>query len=258
MKIKTGYNEKNCSLSVKEVDMDSRIVKGYFSAFGSIDSDRDMIMKGAFAKSIAKHGPDSTSNRKIHHLAYHDTTRIVGKIQILKEDDTGLYFESKMGTHTEGEDSLRMYNEGLINEHSFGFNYIEEKMEKVEAKSDDDGPGEEQDYWKIHEVQLWEGSHVAFGANENTPNLTGVKSQKDLNDILDTLSQREEKLIRAIKDGSYSELYNQMFEVELRQIGNHYKSLIHFEPIKAHANEDDSDCHDDETKKYYENLILKS
>ena len=250
MKTKKGYAEKNCSIAVKEVDTDSRIVKGYYGAFGNIDSDRDMGMKGMFSKSIQSHGPDSESNRKIHHLAFHDTTRIAGKIQVLKETDQGLYFETKMGTHTEGEDTLRMYKEGLITEHSYGFNYIPDRMELVESKAD----GEES-YYKLHEVQLWEGSHVAFGANQNTPNLTGIKSQKDLNDILDTLSERTEKLVRAIKDGSYSEKYNQMFEVELRQIGNSYKALIHFEPIKVPSSGGNSSSHDDKKKQYLLKLL---
>lgn len=240
---KKGYAEKNCSLPVKEVDTDGRIVKGLFAAFGNIDTDRDMGMKGMFANSIAKHGPDSTSNRKIHHLAFHDTRRIAGKIQVLKETDEGLYFETKMGTHTEGEDTLRMYNEGLITEHSYGFNYIPEKTETVKGKD------EEETYYKLHEVKLWEGSHVSFGANEHTPNLTGIKSQKDLNDILDTLGERTERLVRAIKDGNYSELYNQMFEVELRQINNSYKSMITFDGLKVKPIVDISKNHDEERRQ---------
>lgn len=248
---KTGYAEKTCSIAIKEIDTDLRIVKGYYASFGNIDSDQDMGIKGMFTKSIEKHGPDSDSNRKIHHLSFHDTTRPAGKIQVLKEDDKGLYFETKMGTHTDGEDALRMYKDDIITEHSFGFNYIMDKTEYVEPTEKDSG------FWKLHEVQLWEGSHVVFGANENTPNLTNVKSQKDLNDILEKNEERTEKFLRAIKDGSYSEKYNQMFEIELRQIGKQYKSLIQFEPIKARAKSDlPLTNHDDKVKEYLTALAI--
>jgi len=147
----------------KGIDISKRIVKGYFSAFNSKDADKDVILQGAFAKSILEHGVDSASNRKIKHLANHMVFDIVGNLTELKEDGYGLYFESAIGTHAKGEDAWRMYNEGLITEHSIGFNYISEKM-KFEQESDT---------YYISEVKLWEGSYVTWGANENTPNLTG-------------------------------------------------------------------------------------
>jgi hypothetical protein len=156
-----------------------------------------------------------------------------------------------MGTHTDGDDALKMYNEKIITEHSYGFNYIWDKTEYIEPTEKDAG------YYKLHEVQLWEGSHVTFGANENTPNLTNVKSQKDLNDMLDNLTERNEKLIRAIKDGSYSDKYNQMFEVEMRQIMNQCKSLIHFEPTKAHASKDPIPSSHDDKKLLFLNILAK-
>jgi len=92
--MKKGYSNKNTTLAIKEVDTDSRIVKGYFSAFDNVDSDGDMIIKGAFSKSLQEHSPESKSNRKISHLAYHNVTRPVGVLKVLLEDDKGLYFES--------------------------------------------------------------------------------------------------------------------------------------------------------------------
>ena len=44
---------KRCNIKA-ELNEDSRIVKGYFSAFGNVDSDKDVIVKGAFLKSRVK------------------------------------------------------------------------------------------------------------------------------------------------------------------------------------------------------------
>lgn len=235
----TGIQYKSINAVVKEVDFEERIVKGYFSSFGVVDSDADRGNKGMFANSINQNGPDSKSNRKIAHLAYHDLTRPSGKIIELKEDDFGLYFASKMGTHRDGDDALRMYKEGIIREHSYGFEYIPDKMEfipldedKIKVMGLEDNKAVEfyGGIFDLMEVKLYEGSYVVFGANSETPNLSEVKNQEDLNNILDNLDQRVEILAKAIKDGNYQEKYSNMFDVELKQIQRSYKDLINFEP----------------------------
>ena len=50
---------------------------------------------------------------------------------IQKEDDYGLYFEAKIVDTEAGEDTLKLYEEGLINQHSIGFSTI--KQNKVDA-----------------------------------------------------------------------------------------------------------------------------
>jgi len=222
----------SCSLPILEVkaDSESGIVEGYFSGFGNIDSDQDRILSGAFSKSIKEHGPDSSSNRKIAHLAYHDTTRPLGVIQELKEDETGLYFRSKMGSHTEGQDFLKMYQEGIIREHSIGFNYI---VDKIKQTTERDEEGREYSVWDISEVKLWEGSAVVFGKNSETPNLSIVKSQEDINKHLEEINERMEVFIKALTDDKLSQKYNNLFTLELMQLKHQYNSLLIFEePLK--------------------------
>ena len=229
---KKGYKNMSCSLPILEVkaDSESGIVEGYFSGFGNIDSDQDRILSGAFSKSIKEHGPDSSSNRKIAHLAYHDTTRPLGVIQELKEDQTGLYFLSKMGSHTEGQDFLKMYQEGIIREHSIGFNYIADKIKQTTERDEE---GREYSVWDISEVKLWEGSAVVFGANSETPNLSIVKSQEDINKHLEEINERMEVFIKALTDDKLSQKYNNLFTLELMQLKHQYNSLLNFEePLK--------------------------
>lgn len=249
--MKKGYSNKSTNLAIKDVDTDSRMVSGYFASFDNIDSDGDMIMKGAFTKSIQEHGVHSDSNRKISHLAFHDVTRPVGILKVLKEDEKGLYFESELGTHTEGEDALRMYKDGIIREHSIGFNYIGDKVKFIDVESDKTDNALVQQlggYWQVHEVKLWEGSFVTFGANSETPNLTGIKSQEDVNNQLAKLKARMEVFVKALKDGNYSEKYNSLFEVELMQISKQYESLVTFEPFQKETQSDESDSKEGDEK----------
>jgi len=249
--MKKGYTNKATSLEVKDVDIDSRIVKGYFSSFNNVDSDGDMIMKGAFTKSIQEHGVDSPSNRKISHLAFHDVTRPVGNLKVLKEDSNGLYFESEIGTHDDGENALKMYKDGIIREHSIGFNYIQDKTNFIEVekeKTDNELVKSIGGFWAISEVKLWEGSFVTFGANAETPNLSSIKSQDDVTKCLDQLKQRMDTFIKALKDGNYNEKYNQLFEVELMQITKQFESLVNYEPFQKESQNDESDSTKDNQK----------
>ena len=246
----------SCNLPILEVkaDIENGIVEGYFSGFGNIDSDQDRILKGAFSKSIKEHGPDSSINRKIAHLAYHDTTRPLGVLQELKEDETGLYFRSKMGSHTEGQDFLKMYQEGIIREHSIGFNYIADKIKQTTERDEE---GREYSVWDISEVKLWEGSAVVFGANSETPNLSIVKSQEDINKHLEEINERMEVFIKSLTDGKLSEKYNNLFTLELMQLKQQYNSLLQFEKPSKDTLQDQEPSEEEKRKAEEKELKTK-
>lgn len=176
---------KSQGLEIKDVSTSNRMVTGYFAAFDMLDSDGDIIQKGAFTKTIAERGPQGTGRRRIKYLQDHDPYKTVGTIQVLKEDNYGLYYEGKVGTHTAGEDFLKMVTEGIIAEHSFGYRVIqEEKNQKGENV--------------LKELFMKEGSGLQVdAANPFTP-VTGVKSAEDVV----TLFQALEK---ALKSGTYSD-----------------------------------------------------
>ena len=223
---KDGYGEKSFILQPDSIKIEdaTRMVSGYFAAFNNIDADRDKILPGSFKRSIEEHGPGAARNRKIAHLAYHDVTRPVGTIKELQEDDNGLFFRSEMGSHTDGEDAFKMYREGIITEHSVGFNYVPDKIKLVE---DQNNP--EKSYFEISEVKLWEGSFVVFGSNSETPNTTGLKSQADVDSALDLLNERMDTFIRALTDRQFSEKFNRMAQVELMQLKRRYNEIATYE-----------------------------
>ena len=114
---------KNYDASIKDLDVETGVVTGYFSQFNSIDLDGDVIMPGAFTKTIAERGPDS-SKPEIAYLWQHDTYRPLGKLMVLREDSFGLYFEAKMSDTSYGKDALKLYRDGVITQHSIGYQVI--------------------------------------------------------------------------------------------------------------------------------------
>lgn len=197
---------KGFDISFKDIDVKQGIVTGYFAHFGSIDSDGDRILPGAFTKTVNENGPNGT--QLIKHLLDHDKTKAVGKIEILKEDGVGLYYESKAGRHTLGRDFLLMAEDGILNQHSFGYRVI-----KQNKKSDAND---------LTELAMMEGSSIQFlGANRNTP-ITGVKSFDALFDEMDTLE-------KALRNGRYSDEAFLMIEEKLKSLN------AAFEPFKKHS-----------------------
>jgi hypothetical protein len=210
------------TLAIKDVDMTSRRVKGYLAGFGNKDSDDDIILKGAFAKSLSENGVNSTSNRRIAHLYQHNMSRIIGVFEELKEDDLGLYFVSKMLETSEGNDRLIEYQSGALREHSIGFKYIWDKVEY----------DDEQDAYIIKEVKLYEGSAVTFGANENTPYLGTFKNNESKEQILERLNQDFASNIEITKGKASDEAVKAAYyRIELIQKA--YNDVINTPNVKA-------------------------
>lgn len=268
MKTQNQYGEKSFVIDNIKVDEDSREVEGVFADFNFVDSDSDLLSKDCCDKSIKEHGPDSGANRKIAHLAFHDVTRPVGVLQELKVNSNNqLQFKSILGTHTEGEDALRMYKQGIIREHSIGFRYEKltfipvdsDKVASMDKRNDLDAINREGGYWNVTEIKLYEGSFVTFGANSNTPNYSGIKSQEDIDAELDKLYMRMDILVKALVDGTYRKNYNDLFMLEVEQIKALIKSLVTFESGKqtTHRAKSDEQSSDEVRRNYYLQKLSK-
>jgi HK97 family phage prohead protease len=161
------YTYKSDRLEFKDIDSKKMTVTGYFSKFGNVDSDGDIMMPGAFKRSIADWGPEG--KQRIKHLMNHRPDQPLGRITVLKEDSYGLYYESDLVKTTFGMDFIKMAEGGIITEHSIGFNTLTETKGAL---------GNE-----IKDVKLFEGSSLtAWGANMDTPFL-GFKSEMDINEL---------------------------------------------------------------------------
>jgi len=190
------YNKKAVSASVVDMADDSKTVTVYYSAFGNVDSDGDVIMPGAFTKSIKENGPQGKN--RIWHLFNHSTDKPVSKPKELSEDTFGLKAVVKMPNTTLGRDTYELYKDGHITEHSIGF-----KTVKSQAKTG---------YNEINEIQLFEGSSVLWGANSNTPTVM-VKSE-----IKSTLIDEIAKTIKSLRNGFYTDETFGLLELKLKQL----------------------------------------
>lgn len=218
--------EKTFEASIKDVDLKKGIVEGYFNTWDIVDSDGDELIRGAFLKSLQERGPGSARPR-IMHLWMHDARYPLARFTepgSLVEDKRGLKFVSQVSKTTVGRDVLQLYADGVINEHSIGF-------QTVKNEAADEGHN------RITEVKLWEGSTVTWGANMDTP-VTDLKSL-DAKDMAKNMTERIEILTKSIKNGGYSDDTFVLLELHLQQIKAHYESLI--SQISAGATTDDGD-----------------
>lgn len=196
------YKNVACSeLTLKDIDEKQGKVTGYFSIFGNIDSDGDMIMPGAFKKSLSEGGL-----ARFKHLYQHDSWRPLSGTKkgnlIVREDSKGLYFESTVSQTSWGRDTIKLYVDGVVDEHSVGFQTIRDNSKDK--------------YRELIELKGWEGSTVTWGANEMAL-ATSVKSIEDVNFLL----RKIDGVSKAIKSGKYEneEIFENLeyFLVQLKQ-----------------------------------------
>ena len=187
-----GILELKNNGSVKDVDVSNRKVTGYLSAFDNVDHDNDIIVKGAFQKSIKERF------NNIFFLYQHNWEKSLGKFTSLVEDEKGLYFEAEIVQTSYGIDQLKLYESGLVKEHSIGFQTIKSDRESGGLRT-------------IKEVKLYEGSAVTLGANSNTPFL-GFKSElKQTNDLIT-------KITGLIRNGDLTDDTFIQLELALKQL----------------------------------------
>lgn len=219
------YSYKNGSLSVSFKDADAKkgIVTGYFSKFDNVDSDGDIIRKGAFLKTIREQGPNSQQPR-IKHLMNHNPSMPLGKLTDLKEDSSGLYYESKIGTHTLGSDFIKMVESELITEHSIGYRTMKRnQLQDYEGYMKNPAGG----WFELTELKLMEGSSLtAWGANPLTP-ITGMKGKVDL----DYITKQQHAIEKFCKESDATDETIEMLLLHSKQLSQYIIDLKRTQPV---------------------------
>lgn len=214
-----NYLYKNVDESVQDVDTEKGIVTGYFSIFGNKDSDNDIVLPGAYKKTLKENGPQSERPR-ILHLFMHDPMQILAKPFTLKEDKKGLYFESKISDTSLGRDVLQLYRDKVLTEHSIGYNIVKREVDEKEETQ------------KLIELKLWEGSTVSWGANMDAL-VESVKSEDISKDIWQKIIRKFDALNTAIK-GNYTDDTARVLEIQYNQLKDLVLSLIpKVEPVQS-------------------------
>lgn len=132
--------------------------EGYASTFGNEDQGGDIVVKGAFAKSIAR------GVGKVKMFRDHDRTKIVGVWDELIENEKGLKGRGRLILDTQlGKETHSLLKAGAVDGLSIGFRTIKHRFDQAKPM-----------IRYLEEVDLREISIVPFGMNERAL-ITGVK-----------------------------------------------------------------------------------
>jgi HK97 family phage prohead protease len=216
MQLKNTLVEKqDLGYNIMDVDSEQRRVKAVWARCGNIDYDNDIIVPEAFTKTLAERGP--SGKNLIWSLVDHcaDMNNVIGKPeQIYVENDMLIAITPIVETE-KGEDIIKMYEAGLINQHSIGFSTMKSNVNKEGVRT-------------ITELKLYEGSAVLWGANPETPTL-GFKGEMTIKDKRAELSNRLERLIKSFKGGRFTDETFSLIEIEIKRIQS---ELLEIEVIK--------------------------
>jgi HK97 family phage prohead protease len=194
---------KGIDLGFTGSELKQGIVEGYFALFNNKDLDGDIIERGAFAKTLAERGP--AGKQLIKYQLDHDTKKVVAKITELYEDEKGLKYVAKIGTHTAGKDFQEMIESDLINQHSFGYKTIKQQYDSLSKAN------------RLKELMMSEGSALQFlGANPETT----IISLKNFEDAIETFN----KLDSYIRSSKASDETLLQLDIKLNSLSEYIKA----------------------------------
>ena len=227
--------------SIMDIDSEQRRVKAVWARCGNIDLDNDIIVPEAFTKTIKERGPEGKNLvwSLVDHCA--DMNNVIGKPEQLYVQGDMLIAITPIVETEKGEDIIKMYEAGLINQHSIGFSTIKSNVDKQGIRT-------------ITELKLYEGSAVLWGANPETPTL-GFKGEILEKDKKQELSNRLDKLIKAFKNGRFTDDTFSLIEIEIKRIQS---ELLEIEVIKEITQPEQSVEPVEEEKNENDEQVLKA
>ena len=179
---------KSCGFDVKEIKPDGSF-SGYGSVFNVADSHSEVVMAGAFTKSLREHKKAGTMPAL---LWQHDTREPIGVFTAMKEDDHGLYVEGRLLVNQsvpKADQAYALLKAGAISGLSIGYmTRLHEWDERKRVRY-------------LKEVDLYETSLVTFPAN-TAARITGVKSLGGLK--IENIAEHKRDIEAALRDAGAS------------------------------------------------------
>lgn len=160
---------------IKAVGLENTIISGYAIVFNIIDSQNDIVQKGAF---------EDTKPENIKLLWQHDALKPIGIIKSLYEDDYGLKIQAEINNRILlGKETTELVRQKAIDGLSIGFC----------AK---DFEYDNQGVRLLKKVDLMEISVVTFPANRNAGIINVKKlTEHPINRSLERIEKLLEKLV---------------------------------------------------------------
>ena len=124
-------------------------IEGHGSVFGNVDLGGDVVIPGAFQRTIKEHKANGTMPAM---LWQHNSEEPIGVWSEMHEDERGLYMKGELADTVLGRDARTLLKMGAIQGLSIGY-------ATKDADYDKDGNR------ILKEVELWETSVVTFPMN---------------------------------------------------------------------------------------------
>lgn len=192
------YGKKSIPAEIVDLDAGKRSVSMMFSRFENVDLVDDVMVPGSYRKSLAERGLKGL----IYHVSNHRAQpEFILSKGIFEENTEGLVGHREFLDTTHATDVFKLYDAGLINQHSVFFAAPKGKWEK------------KGNITYYHEVILFEGSTVLWGANPDTPTF-GRKSLLEELGGIDEMVKYGRNLIKALKNGTFTDDTFQLLEVQ--------------------------------------------
>lgn len=158
---------KSFPFKIQSVDQQGEF-EGYASAFGNVDLGNDVVVAGAFAKTLLE-----SQGGKIPILDHHDPAKQIGWNLGAREDGRGLFVRGKLDLNVqlarERHSLMRMASAvGGRTGLSIGYQTVKSEPDKTRPK-----------VRRLKEVKLFEYSLVVFPMNPEAA-VTRVKMQKEM------------------------------------------------------------------------------
>lgn len=245
-------------MHVKDVDTEKKTVSMVWNTYNFLDSQGDVLLKGCSEASIKQNqinDPAAKNPAKIKHALHHDLRLVPSVVTMLKEGGFtykgkgyfGILAESRFTDSTLGKDTLINYNEGVIDNHSIGYKYLDLELIDRESKDWDKYIGmlvnpeaaEGRDYiFVVKQIELYEGSGVSFGANYLTPTLgmkgaTQEEIQRILLDKVDAMKHFHDRIVKQVRAGKQSDSTLRKFDLQALQVKQVLRDLLAKEPLDA-------------------------
>lgn len=164
-------------IDIKSVAEDGTFT-GYASVFNVKDRGRDILLPGAFRKSLQTY-PAS----KVKMLLQHDTSEPVGIWLKFEEDAKGLKATGRLILETvKGRETYELMKAGAYDSLSIGYRTIRDEMDRKQGAR------------LLHEVELREVSIVTFPMNEAATVSTVKAEPVDFRDLVAAINRTAQSI----------------------------------------------------------------
>lgn len=223
---------KSVKATIEAVDEVTGEFEAIVSAFGNIDSYGDVVVKGAFADTLAEWEKSGDPIPVYYSHRMDDPDYNIGYVKEAKEVDAGLYIKGQIDLDpgTKAMKVYRLLKGRRLTQFSFAYDVVEGGWEQRKSATGDDV-----EYFELRKLKLYEVGPTPVGANQDTE-LLGVKH------IADSMQRRQ-------KAGAVLSVRNKESLLAAKSAIDSVLANASVEPDDEKAQQASASAKDDETQR---------